>query len=462
MGDMEECVDMQIEVPEHGMAVHQALRAAGFDAWFVGGYVRDAVLGRQAHDVDIATDARWPQVQAACAAAGFRTHETGTKHGTLTVVPDGEHAVEVTTFRTDGAYLDGRHPENVAFVESIEEDLKRRDFTMNALAYQPECGLFDPLGGLEDIRRGLIRVVGTPDERFKEDALRILRACRFASQLGFAIEPETASALRTHKHLIQNVSQERVTHELDELLMGEFPHDALMATADVLAFAIPELAAMNGCEQRTKYHCFDVLEHTAWAVQFAERSRLVRWAALCHDMGKPASAFFATDGVEHFYGHAHVSAELARGVARRMLMSSAFAADLALLVQLHSEKIAPTRRSVRRFLAKLGGRPELMRALLQLKRADMAAHAPEYAADAALMDEVQQVLDAVLSEKDAFSVEMLAVNGHDVMSWGVPEGRCVGNMLAWLLEEVIEERVPNERAALRAAAEARTQRGSGC
>lgn len=452
MESMEACVDMQIGIPEHGMAVFKVLTAAGFDAWFVGGYVRDAILGRPAHDVDIATDAHWTQVQATCEAAGFRTHETGTKHGTLTVVPDGEHAVEVTTFRADGAYHDGRHPESVTFVGSIREDLKRRDFTMNALAYQPEHGLFDPLDGLEDIRRGVIRVVGAPEARFKEDALRILRACRFASQLGFCIEEQTLQAMRTCKHLMANVSQERKTHELDELLMGSFPHDALMATADVLVFVLPELAAMDGCEQRTKYHCFDVLEHTAWAVQFAEADRLVRWAALCHDMGKPASAFLAPDGVEHFYGHAHVSAELARGVARRMLMSRAFATDLTLLVRLHDDVINATPKSIRRHLAKVGGRPGLLRALLQLKKADMAAHAPEYAAGAELMNEAEQVLDAVIAEEAAYDVRMLAVDGHDLMEAGVPEGPEVGRVLKRLLEDVMEERLPNERGALMEAA----------
>lgn len=437
-----------IEVPAFGMDVLQALEAAGFDAWFVGGYVRDALMGRTAHDVDIATDAHWQQVQHACAAAGFATHETGVKHGTLTVVPDGEHAVEVTTFRTDGAYLDGRHPNDVSFVTSIEEDLCRRDFTMNALAYKPDTGIFDPLGGIADIEQRIIRVVGNPEKRFKEDALRILRACRFASQLGFTIEPDTLAAMRASKHLLENVSQERTTHELDELLMGRFPHDAIMATADVLSFALPEITAMMGCPQRTKYHCFDVLEHTAWTVELSPQERLVRWAALCHDMGKPASAFFSPDGVEHFYGHASVSASIARGISRRMLMSDRFADDLSLLVRLHSETIVPTRKSVRRFLAKVDGEPELLRALLHLKKADMAAHAPAYACSADEMDEVERVLDQVLADGAAFNVRMLTVNGRDLMDAGIPQGPQVGQAMELLLEEVIEEQIPNEREAL--------------
>lgn len=446
---------MSLEMPPFGMAVFRTLTAAGFDAWFVGGYVRDAIMGREAHDVDIATSAHWKQVQTACEAAGFATHETGTKHGTLTVVPDGTNAVEVTTFRTDGAYKDGRHPESVEFVATIEKDLARRDFTMNALAYQPGTGLFDPMGGLEDIERRTIRVVGDPKQRFKEDALRILRACRFASQLGFAIEPETLSAMHSLKHLMSQVSQERKTHELDELLQGDHVHDAIMATADVLAYVLPELVAMKDLEQHTKYHCYDVLEHTAWAVQFAAKDRLVRWAALCHDMGKPAAMILTPEGVGHFYGHAAVSAELARGVGHRMLMSGRFVDELALIISLHSEKMAATKKSVRKFLAKLNGNVELFRAYVQLKRADAAAHAPAYAGGVQTMDDVLDVLDEVLASAEAFNVDMLAVDGRDLLDAGMAQGPALGEMLAWLLNEVIEERMPNERAALMAAAEER-------
>ncbi len=439
---------MEIRVPEYGMRVYEALSRKGFDAWFVGGYVRDALLGRTAHDVDIATDARWQQVKEACEAAGMSTYETGVKHGTLTVVPDGEHPVEVTTFRHDGRYSDSRHPDEVAFVDDIREDLARRDFTMNALAYQPAFGLFDPFNGQEDIHCGIIRVVGDPTKRFREDALRILRACRFASQLGFALDPATYQAMYQQKSLLENVSQERVTHELDELLLGASVRDALMSCVDVLTYVLPELVAMKGCEQRTKYHCFDVLEHTAQAVQHAPRTRLVRWAALCHDMGKPASAFFDDEGVEHFYGHASVSAELASGIARRLLMSPTFAADLRAVILLHSDVILPTRKSVRRALMKCSGRPELLRQLLDLKRADIAAHAPAYAAEAPLMDEVEAVLDNILENKDAFSVRMLAISGTDVMEAGISEGPDVGRALDRLLEAVVEERLPNERDAL--------------
>ncbi len=440
--------DVAIPIPDHGMAVFACLREAGFDAWFVGGYVRDGIMGREAHDVDIATDARWEQVQAACEDAGMSTHETGIKHGTITIVPDGEHPVEVTTFRVDGPYRDGRHPESVTFARTIEEDLMRRDFTMNALAYQPGVGLLDPTGGMADMRDGIIRVVGCARTRFKEDALRILRGCRFVSELGFTLEASTYETMIQCKSLLEQVSRERKVYELDRLLMGDHAHEALMATEPVLEFLVPELVAMSGCPQRTKYHCYDVLEHTAWAVQSAEPTRLVRWAAFCHDMGKPAAAFLDEDGVEHFYGHASVSAQLARGLMHRLGLSPAFAEEVCALVSQHSGTIQATRKSVRKALAKLEGRPEMLRALLALKRADMMAHAPEYAKDAACFDEVEAVLDEVLEAQEAFSVRMLAIDGRDLMAADVPEGPEVGRALSWLLEEVMEERVPNEREAL--------------
>lgn len=440
--------DVNIPIPEHGMTVHACLRAAGFDAWFVGGYVRDALMDREAHDVDIATNAHWEQVQRACEGAGMRTYETGTKHGTLTVVPDEDHAIEVTTFRVDGPYLDGRHPEQVSFARTIEEDLRRRDFTMNALAYQPGFGILDPTGGVADIRAKIIRVVGDAELRFKEDALRILRGCRFVSELGFTLESQTHAAMQHDKSLLENVSRERTVYELDRLLLGEHAHDAIMDTWDVLAYLIPELVAMQSFEQLTKYHCYDVLEHTAWAVQFAQPTRLVRWAAFCHDMGKPACAFFDDAGVEHFYGHAHVSAYLAHGLLHRMGLSPAFAKEVCTLVRHHSSTVQSSRKSVRKVLAKLDGDPEMLRALLALKRADMLAHAPEYAQNAAFYDEVEAVLDEVLAANDAFTVRMLAVNGCDLMAVGIPKGPEVGRVLSWLLSQVLEECIPNEKTAL--------------
>lgn len=435
-------------VPSYALDVLGVLEDVGAESWIVGGFVRDAVMGRSATDVDIATAARWQDVQAICEEAGFATYRTGVRHGTLTIVPDGTHAVEVTTFRADGTYTDARHPDQVTFLNSIEEDLRRRDFTMNAMAWHPARGLLDPFGGLDDIKAKMIRVVGDPRRRFSEDALRILRACRFASQLGFSIADTTFTAMMENKFRLTEVSTERVTHELDALLLGAHVHDALMQCVDVLAFALPELVAMKDCAQATKWHAFDVLEHTAYTVQYAPADRLVRWAALAHDMGKPAAAFFDADGVEHFYGHAAIGARLARAMCERLLMSQAFRADVELLVRRHDDVIEPTARSVRRTLARLDGRVELMRALLALKRADTLAHSTEGAKRIDVINQLEEVLENVLADSAAFSLRDLQVNGRDVMAQGVPAGPKVGRQLRATLEAVMDERVPNEREAL--------------
>lgn len=434
--------------PVEAYEVLRTLEAAGHEAYFVGGCVRDSVMGRLINDIDIATSARWEETASDCQAAGMRAHETGVKHGTVTIVA-GQHGFEVTTYRVDSATsADARHPDSVVFVSSIEEDLARRDFAMNAMAWHPERGLVDPHRGMDDIRAGVIRVVGEPVQRFREDALRILRACRFASQLGFRIDDATYEAMLSQKHLLENVSTERVTHELDLMLLGAHVHDALMRTVDVVSFVLPELVAMKGCTQPTKYHCFDVLEHTAWAVQEARPTRLVRWAALCHDMGKPACRFLDADGVVHFYGHAAVGAGIARGMTNRLLMSNAFKDGLCALVENHSDTVAATPRSVKRALAKLGGDVERLRSLLALKRADIRAHAPAYRSQTASIDDIERTLDAIVAEGEAFSVAQLAIGGRDVIATGVAEGPAVGAALQAALDAVIEGSVENERAQL--------------
>ncbi|MDO4289842.1 MAG: HD domain-containing protein [Eggerthellaceae bacterium] len=473
---MPELNNIRISLPPTAVLLLDALENAGHEAWCVGGFVRDALLGRDSHDVDVATSAHWREVKSICEAQGWRTYETGVKHGTLTVVVSsgksiaaesgggdsggGENAgggahhadetvIEVTTYRCDGAYSDARHPVGVRFVSTIEEDLARRDFTINALAYHPVRGFVDPYGGLDDLQSGVIRAVGDPDKRFAEDALRTLRGCRFCSQLGFRIESETYQAMLAHKSLLAKVSTERITHELDALLLGDHVHDALLATVDVLMLALPELSAMKGCAQVTKYHIYDVLEHTAYVVQNSPQTRLSRWAALCHDMGKPAAAFFAADGVEHFYGHAKVSETLTRALTERLLMSNAFREKVAALVRHHDDEVQPTQRGVRRMLLKLDGDVEMFRALCALKRADALSQAPEFSADGvARADELLRALDKLLETEDVPSLKALAVNGRDIMGVGVPQGPEVGRALAALLDAVVEGDVANDREAL--------------
>lgn len=437
-----------LPVPPQARRVIEVLEAAGFEAWCVGGFVRDSLLGRPVSDIDIACSALWPQTEETCLAAGMRVHRTGEKHGTVTVVCD-DAAFEVTTFRVDGAYSDARHPDEVRFVRSLKEDLARRDFTINAMAYHPLRGLADPFGGLEDARRGIIRTVGDPAQRFGEDALRILRACRFTSQLGFSLDGATYQAMLEGKRGLLRVSSERITAELQKLLLGDNVRDALLQTVDVISAVLPELVAMKGFDQCTPYHCHDVLEHTARAVAGTPPYPLVRWAALFHDMGKPAAFFKEPGGRGHFYGHAKISVPLARGIMDRLTFSTAFRDRVLLLVERHDDVFDATPRAVKRALARMGGDVELFRALCDLKRGDASAQAPAYAEERMRRaDDLLRVLDGILAEGEAFTLKHLAVNGRDAMDAGIAQGPSVGAALAAALDAVIDEQIPNDRETL--------------
>ena len=438
--------DIRIELPDYAVATLGALEDAGFEAWCVGGCVRDALLGRAVNDYDVATSATWQETERTLADAGFAVHRTGVKHGTVTASIDG-HVLEVTTYRADGAYSDGRHPDSVEFVNSIEEDLARRDFTVNALAYHPTRGLLDCCGSLDDLQAGVIRVVGDGNKRFSEDALRILRGCRFASQLGFALEPATKQAMWSHKMRMAHVSAERITHELTETLMGDYVHDALMECVDIMGAVLPEIVAMKGFDQHTPYHIYDVWEHTAWVVQRSPRTPLARWAALFHDSGKPG-AFFMDGDRGHFYGHPLLSVDVTRGALARLVLSPSFVADVLTLVRLHDRTIPATPQAVKRLLAELNGDVELLMTLIGIKRADALAQSSLSEPRVRLADDLERVLEQVLESDSAFSVKQLAVRGDDVIALGIPEGPAVGEALRAALDAVIDDAVPNERAAL--------------
>ena len=444
-----------LPLPLGALEAIDLIEDAGGEAWCVGGCVRDALLGRPVHDVDIAASLPWQRTQQLFRDAGWGTVETGVAHGTLTVVKDGE-PFEITTYRCDGTYSDGRHPDAVTAAASIEEDLQRRDFTLNALAYHPDRGVIDPFDGRADMEAGVLRCVGDPMTRFAEDALRILRGCRFASQLGMAIEPATFQAMVASKHRLQQVSGERVYRELERFLCGDYVHDALMTCVDVLAFVLPELVSMKGCAQVTPYHIYDVLEHTAYVLQRTPPTPLDRWVALFHDMGKPAAAFFEErngEMREHFYGHPAVSEALAQGVMHRLPFPAWLRRDVPPLVRAHDEDISPTPRAVRRALGRLGARPDLFEALCNIKRADALAQAPFCAPRADIAEQLRAILHEVLETEAAFSVKHLAVNGRDIMTLGMAAGPEVGRILDACLEAVINEEVPNEREPLLAFAQ---------
>ena len=437
---------VSISLPHYIERIIGLLEESGFECWCVGGCVRDALLGRDTHDYDLATAADWRETERILTENGIAVHRTGAKHGTVTAVVEGE-PVEITTYRIDSGYSDGRHPDEVTFARSIQEDLARRDFTVNALAYHPERGLLDCWGGYDDLQAGVIRAVGEPFKRFREDGLRILRACRFVSQLGFSLDAETLQAMTACKMMLSHVSAERITHELDCLLLGDYVHDALMESIDVLVAIMPEIAACKGFDQHTPYHIYEVWEHIAWVVQRSPRTRLARWAALFHDIGKPAACFFEGERA-HFFGHAKLSAVLAEPIMKRLLMAPAFIQQVLTLVKTHDVQVPATMRSVRRELVRLGGDVELFRTLIGIKRADALAQSDLSQPRLELANDLERVLDEIEATRAPFTVRQLAVNGHDVMGVGVPSGPAVGQALDAALEAVIEERVPNEREAL--------------
>ncbi len=436
-----------IELPFAARRALAILEDGGHEAWAVGGFVRDALLGRPCADVDIACSAPWETARDLFAAQDVSVIETGAAHGTVTAIVDGT-PVEVTSFRVDGPSSDHRHPDRVSAASSIKEDLARRDFTVNAIAYHPARGLCDPYGGTGDLARRVLRAVGDPAARFAEDALRILRACRFASQLGFAIDEGALRAMNAQKRLVAGVSAERVAHELGLLLVGPFACEALLGTAEAISVALPEIVATRDFDQRTPYHCYDVFEHTARVVGACPPEAAVRWAALCHDLGKPATFFLDEGGRGHFYGHALVSAQIAEGVMRRLKLPRRLAERVVSLVRHHDDEIAPTHKAVRRALRSLGGDVGLFRSLCALQKADSLAHAPAHRSGAKNADALLRVLDEVVEGKEAFTRSRLAVDGRDVMAAGVEAGPEVGAALRAALEAVIEGRVENEREAL--------------
>ena len=432
-------------LPEQVNTALSRLQAAGYEACLVGGCVRDRVMGRSPHDYDIATSALPEETERVF--AGERVIETGLRHGTVSVLLGGM-PLEITTYRVDGAYSDGRRPDAVTFTPSLREDLARRDFTVNAMAWSPAAGLIDPFGGQADVAAKVIRCVGEPALRFREDALRILRALRFSSQLGFLIAPETDAALRADAGLLKKISAERITAELRLLLCGADVRRVVLDYAEVLGTVIPELLPMRGFDQKNKHHVYDVLEHCAAACEAVPPEPTLRAAALLHDVGKPACFFTDEDGVGHFYGHAERGAELVEPLLRRLRWDTESIARITELVRRHDILIEPTEKAVLRALRRFG--PEFFFQLLEIKRADALAHAPgqklaermeRYAALKALGK-------ALLDKQACFSLRDLAVKGTDLLEAGFSPGPALGAALDALLAAVIDGAVPNERAAL--------------
>ncbi len=437
-----------VTMPAGAAFVLQRLKENGFQGYVVGGCVRDSLLGRAPKDWDICTDALPEEMQRV-----FRDQhviETGLKHGTLTVMYDHE-PYEVTTFRVDGEYTDHRHPDEVRFVKNVVDDLARRDFTVNAMAWNPQSGLVDAFGGQEDLRAGVIRCVGEADRRFGEDALRIMRALRFASVYGFDIEAETAAAVHLLKDTLRDVAAERIRVELAKLLCGQGAGKMLREYADVFFAILPQLAPMHGFDQRTPYHAYDVWEHTVRAVENAPSTETLRLTLLLHDAGKPAAFTVDEQGVGHAHGHHRLSAEIAAEVLAYLRLDNATRDRILMLVEHHDWPLSTERTLLKRRLNRLG--EEALYQLIEVQRADALGKGTEAAADVeARTEELRQALTALLAERPCVTLRDMAVNGRDLMAEGIAHGKQLGETLNWLLAEVLNERLPNEREALLSAA----------
>ena len=439
----------KIDMPDEVTHLIDILDWAGYDSYIVGGCVRDSFLDKTPHDWDICTAADPKKVLAILDLHNIKSIETGLQHGTVTAHIDGNN-YEITTFRIDGEYSDNRRPDSVRFVRDVKADLARRDFTINAMAYSAWEGLVDPFGGYTDLCQGIIRCVGNPDDRFQEDALRILRALRFAATYGFEIDNETAGAIRRNKDLLKNISAERIQSELCKMLVGKGVLDILLNYTDVMSVIIPELAPCIGFKQNNPHHRYDVYEHIVHAVTSYRDSRVdlsIKLALLFHDIGKPECYTEDKNGVGHFYEHGIVSARIAEDVLRRLKFDNKTVDEVVTLVLYHDADVHPKARSVRRWLNKIG--PTMLDKLLRVRCADIEAQGGHDTFERlAQCAKVAIVLYNVLVQQQCFQIKDLAVNGHDILRLGVEPGPKVGEVLNHLLNKVIEEELENDHAIL--------------
>ncbi len=433
---------IEFQLPPQVQSALDRLTAAGFAAFAVGGCVRDTLLCRTPNDWDITTSAR-PE-ETARVFAGERQVETGLKHGTLTVILGGM-PLEITTFRNDGEYADNRHPIRVTFSDRIEDDLSRRDFTVNAMAYHPSVGVVDLFGGAADLARRVIACVGDPVTRFEEDGLRILRALRFAAVLDFEIAPETDAAIRSCRALLQNIAAERIREEFCKLLCGKGAVRILRGYREVIAVFLPEITPSFDFLQNSRYHCHDVWEHTLSALECSKPDLVVRLSLLFHDLGKP-HCYTEDQNGGHFKGHADISLSLAEAILSRLRFDNATAARVARLVEQHDRPLSSEPKFVKRLMRAFSDE-DILR-LLELQRCDRLAHAEEHSTPPTALSEIPAVMQAIREADECLSLRSLAVKGNDLLSLGIPAGKELGALLEKLLSEVLDGTLPNDREIL--------------
>ena len=416
--------------------------AHGHSAYLVGGCVRDMLMGKEPHDTDITTSALPEETQEIF--KDFPVIETGLKHGTVTLLI--EHTpIEITTFRTEEGYSDGRHPDKVYFTKDIKDDLCRRDFTINSIAYNSKEGYIDLFGGRNDIEKGIIRCVGNAEERFREDSLRILRALRFASALGFSIEKETADAMFNCKELLSNISVERIYSETVKLLCGKNVKKVLLDYSEILSVFIPEIVAMKGFNQHNFHHKYDLLEHTAVVTESIAPIPHLRLAAFLHDVSKPRCMTFDEYGVGHFYGHPSLSAKIADEILLRLKCDNATREKTVKLIKLHDNPIEESERILKRKLRSIG--EDLLFDLIALQTADTSGLADEFRTRFEHFRILREMTESIIKQQQCFSLKDLAVNGHDLIEMGY-KGKEIGGRLDFLLEAVIDGRIENNKTEL--------------
>lgn len=433
-----------IFIGEKAESLLNMLNKAGYKAYVVGGCVRDMLMGKKCDDIDITTSATPKQCEEVLIKNSVKYIETGLKHGTVTAVIDGE-TFEITTFRTEGGYADSRHPDSVTFVSDVREDLARRDFTINAMAYNHEDGIVDPYCGQEDIKRKMIRAVGDPYRRFDEDALRIMRGVRFASVLGFTLDEKTKEAALANRENLSRISGERIYSELKKLLLGDFVFEALTEYKDIVAAVIEPLKDTFDCVQYTPWHIYDVYTHIAKSVELAPKDSDIRLVMLLHDIGKPFCKTTDCNMVDHFYGHPAISRELAEKVLKKLKVSRSTFERVSLLIELHDCHIHANEPSIGHWLSHIG--KERTFDLIDVKIADLAAHNLEKTeSEIEELNETKEMLRSMIERGVPQSVNDLAVNGRDLMDAGF-SGKEIGEAQDWLLSKVYEG-VPNEKERL--------------
>lgn len=434
---------MKIQLPQHVTYIINTIEEAGFEAFAVGGCVRDSLLHKEPDDWDITTNALPEQIKSLFK----RTIDTGIEHGTVTVMIDKE-GYEVTTYRIDGEYEDSRHPKEVSFTSNLSEDLKRRDFTINAMAYNDRVGIVDIFEGVKDLEVGIIRAVGNPKERFTEDALRMMRAVRFSAQLGYTIEKDTKQAIKELAPTIANISAERVQVELIKLVTSNHPDRMrILYETGLTAVFMPEFDRIMQTEQNHPHHCFSVGEHSIHAMEAVRADKVLRLTMLFHDMGKPETLTTDEEGINHFHGHADFSEKMALDILKRLKFDNDTIYKVSKLVLYHDRKIELRKKSVRRAIHKIG--EDLFPALFEVKRADVYAQS-DYMREEKLaeLNTLEKLYDEIIRNQDCTSLKTLALNGSDLIANGIKPGKELGAILNEMLELVMEDETKNTRDVL--------------